>query len=96
MNSLDFKSKLSENKSFLTGKLITVSLVTKKGIETFSFKRLRDFGMKILELETLGAGFNFSTVENEFIAKRIVTEREFNQWSNRGVWTKINITASLI
>lgn len=96
MEATKFKTALKENKSFLTGKLITVSLITKKGIDRFSFERLKDFGHKVLELEALGAGFGFSTVENSMVSKRICTDREFNQWANFGVWTKINITASLI
>lgn len=96
MEASRFKSKLSENKSLLIGKIITVSLVTKSGVERFSFDKLKDFGLKILELENLGAGFSFSTIENSLIVKRIQTDNEFNQWANKGVWTRINITASLI
>lgn len=96
MDSITFKSQLSKNKSFLLGKVINVSLITSNGVERFSFVKLKDFGNKILELEKLGAGFGFSTVENDMVSKRIVTDVEFNKWLGSGNWTKINITASLI
>ena len=96
MKVQDFKNKVKDLKEFLRGKEINISLVTKTGIETFKFSSLKSFGNKILELETLGAGFAFSKVGNDLVERRVITEKELSKWVSRGVWNRIYITASTL
>lgn len=96
MNSKQFKTKVKEIKNFLIGKEIKLTITTKNGIESYSFKTLKNFGNKILELETLGAGFSISKVSNDFIQKRAVTENELSKCIKNGVWNKVFIHASTL
>ncbi len=96
MTSTQFKLKLKEIKSFLIGKEIKITLVTNKGIEIFTYKTLKAFGSKVLELEKLEACFSFVTLSNRFIEKRVITGSELTNMINNGVWTKIKINASTI
>ena len=98
MNSTDFKSELKRIENKLKGSTISLGIVTDNGQETLIFTDLKEFGLKVLELEKLGAGFSFSSVANNLVEKGIHRGKKTNldYWLRYGVWDRFNITASTV
>ena len=96
MDSTTFKAEIKNLKGFLTGKTITVSLVSGNDVTRYDFNTLKGFGKAILAFEAMGAGFGFVKVANALIEKRTKDIKELNHYTHNGVWDSVHFLATTI
>lgn len=94
MKANNFKTALTKVKETLKGKTLNISFMNNGKVENLSFSNLMDFGNAVLNMERLGAGFSFVSVENMFVEKRAISLEEFEALMSRGSYSTINFYAS--
>lgn len=97
MRAQEFKTIVTEVKDLLKGKTLTLEFMNQKGrVKKVSYTSLRAFGIAVLKLEEIGAGFSVVKVSNDLVEKGIYKPSQFPKVLKRGVWNEIFFYASTV